>query len=185
MMVSAEALAALHALEEGAHYNTLHSVARELMEAGYAFDSWGELGMTEAGRIYLRRGHRRNIPISSDDEHVYDMSVHMMQVPKVPIDRRPSKFWKNSAPHHVDRGDYDPTVALDTTAVATRPLELIDEAPAQPLPAAESQLQKMLRAAGVASGKTGVWVKDEWVEEFFNALDGVFSAPEKDKGNTL
>jgi hypothetical protein len=28
-----------------------------------------------------------------------------------------------------------------------------------------------LRAAGVASGKTGVWVDEQWVMEFITALD--------------
>jgi hypothetical protein len=177
-MISAEALAALSGIENGAHYNALHTTARELIAAGYACDNWGQLDLTEAGRIYLRRGQFR-IAITSD-EQVCDLSVHMMDVPKVPIDRRPSKFWKNHAavdleqPHR-SRGDYDtidPMTAPHRARKAAEPLELVPEAPPEPLPVAESQLQKMMRAAGVASGKTGVWVKDEWVEEFIRALEG-------------
>jgi hypothetical protein len=172
-MISAEALAALSGLEHGAHYNTLHSIARELIEAGYACEDWGQLNMTEAGRVYLRRG-KFNIRITGD-EHVSDMSVTHMRIPDAPIDRRPSKFWKNRAgdfeqPHRT-RGDFDPTVALDTTTVATRPLELVQEAPAEPLPAATDRMQEMLRAAGVASGITGVWPDERWVLEFVKALD--------------
>jgi hypothetical protein len=161
MIVSAEALAALEAIEHGAQYNVVHTTARELIEAGYACDEWGKLGLTEHGRCYLRRGTRRHIQISDDDDHVYDMSVHMMQVPKVPIDRKPSVFWKNCA--------------LDDTAPAAAPLELIEEAPTAPLPAAETRRQEMLRAAGVASGVTGIWPEQIWVEEFVKALDGVIS----------
>jgi hypothetical protein len=170
MNVSAEALAALAALEHGARYNTLHSTARELMEAGFACEDWGYLGLTEAGRVFLRRGVR-NIPISDDDDHVYDMSVHMMQVPAVPIDRTPSKFWKNNTPHHVGRGEYDGSIKLDPAEPAKRPLEIIEEQPAEPLPVAETRKQEMMRAAGVASGVTGIWVEDRWVEEFIRALD--------------
>jgi hypothetical protein len=171
-MISAEALAALSGLEHGARYNTMHSIARELIEAGYACEDWGNLSMTEAGRIYLRKG-KFNIRITGDD-HVSDMSVHHMQIPDRPIDRRPSKFWKNHAaqdlqqPHH-SRGDWDPQ--LDTTSAARKPIELVEEAPAEPLPIAETRRQEMMRAAGVASGITGVWVEDRWVEEFIRALD--------------
>jgi len=65
-MISAEALAALSGLEHGARYNTMHSIARELIEAGYACEDWGNLSMTEAGRIYLRKG-KFNIRITGDD----------------------------------------------------------------------------------------------------------------------
>jgi hypothetical protein len=170
MIVSEEALAALAGLEHGAQYNIMHSTARELMDAGLACNDWGHLGMTEAGRLYLRRG-ARNIPINNDDDQVYDMSVHMMQVPKAPIDRRPSKFWKNNTAEYRGRGDFDPTVALDTTAVATRPLELVEEEPAAPLPIAETRRQAMMRAAGEASGATGIWPDEAWVIAFIDALD--------------
>jgi hypothetical protein len=42
----------------------------------------------------------------------------------------------------------------------------------------------MLRAAGVASGITGVWVEDRWVEEFIRALDGVLEADKNEPKNT-
>ena len=72
-MISAEALAALGGLERGARYNLSHRVARELLNAGLAQPDWGHLGLSEAGRIYLRRG-RFNIAITSDD-NVSDMSI--------------------------------------------------------------------------------------------------------------
>jgi hypothetical protein len=54
----------------------------------------------------------------------------------------------------------------------TEPLVMLPEPPPQPLPIAESRRYEMLRAAGVASGKTGMWVDERWVEEFIRALDG-------------
>jgi len=165
MLISAEALVALSGLEHGARYNALHSTARELMAAGLACDNFGALDLTEAGRIYLRRG-KYNIAITSD-EHVHDMSVHMMQIPDAAIDRAPNKFWRN----HVTGPD--PMTAPHLVNKQVEQLVLAPEAPAEPLPIAETRKQEMLRAAGVASGITGVWVEDRWVEEFVRALDGV------------
>jgi hypothetical protein len=185
-MISAEALAALSGLEHGARYNTMHSIARELIEAGFACEDWGNLGITESGRSYLRRG-KFHIAITSD-EHVSELSVHHMQIPDAPIDRRPSKFWKNHAvkdltqPHR-GRGEWDPQP--DTSPAARKPIELVEEAPSEPLPAATDRMQEMLRAAGVASGITGVWPDERWVLEFVKALDGVFSGAKPNTENTL
>ena len=172
MMISAEALAALSGLEHGAHYNTTHSIARELMGAGLACDDWGHLGMTEAGRSYLRRG-KFHIAISSD-EHVHDMSVHMTQIPDAAIDRAPNKFWRNHVTERANGAVTDPMAAPHRVSppITAEPLVLLPEPPAAPLPIAETRKQEMLRAAGVASGITGVWVEDRWVEEFVRALDG-------------
>jgi hypothetical protein len=185
-MISAEALAALSGLEHGARYNTMHSIARELIEAGYACEDWGNLGITESGRSYLRRGQFR-IKISGD-EQACDLSVHQMQIPDAPISRKPLPFWTNRAaqdqvPIHRSRGDWDP--APDNSGAAKKPIELVEEAPAEPLPAATDRMQLMLRAAGVASGITGVWPEEKWVLEFVKALDGVFSEAKTDAENTL
>lgn len=145
-MISPEALAALSSIEHGAQFNTLHSTARELMDLGYAADDWGKLGITEAGRMYLRRGKFSFSIIS--DENVCDLAIHR----NAPIDPM-------AAPH------------LAHSASAPIALELIKEAPIEPLPVAESRMQEILRAAGVASGITGVWVDARWLEEFARALD--------------
>lgn len=160
-MISAEALVALGQLEGGARYNTLHSVARELMAAGLAGDDWGHLSLTEQGRIYLRRG-RFNIAITSD-EQACDLS-------KLSIDRTPSARWKGHALDDGERASGDPMAAPH---LINKPLELIAEAPPEPLPIAQSRKQEMMRAAGVASGVTGVWVEEAWVEAFIRALDMV------------
>jgi hypothetical protein len=52
------------------------------------------------------------------------------------------------------------------------PFELLEEAPPEPLPPPTDRMQQALRAAGVASGKTGVWVDDKWVAAFIAELDG-------------
>lgn len=171
-MLSAEALTALRNLEEGARFNTLHSTARELLDAGLAYDDWGHLTISEGGRRLLRSGARR-IEINSDEQACDMTRVHMMQIPKdAQINRAPTNWWHNRAvidpmasPQHVLR---EPI----TNDMAAQPMpDRDDDPPAEPLPIAESRKQEMLRAAGVASGKTGVWVEDRWVEEFIRALD--------------
>jgi hypothetical protein len=149
-MISPEALAALSSIEHGAQFNTLHSTARELMDLGFACDDWGKLGLTEAGRVYLRRGKFSFSIIS--DENVCDLTVH------------------RSVPHGVV---VDPMAAPHLAHSASAPvaIDLLAELPAGPLPVAETRMQEMLRAAGVASGITGVWVDAEWLEEFARALE--------------
>jgi len=158
-MISAEALAALGGLERGARYNLAHRVSRELINSGLAQPDWGHLGLTEAGRIYLRRG-RFNIAITGDD-NVADMSVSLSS-------RR--EIDPMAAPHRAHtRVD---AAADEPEAEPVIHVELLPEAPPAPLPIAETRKQEMMRAAGVASGKTGVWVDEKWVEEFVRALDG-------------
>lgn len=153
-MISPEALAALSSIEHGAQFNTLHSTARELMDLGFACDDWGKLGLTEHGRRYLRRGVF-NFTISGD-ENVSDLAVHR-SVPRVDVDPM-------AAPH------------LAHSASAPVAIDLLAELPAGPLPVAETRMQEMLRAAGVASGITGVWVDAKWLEEFARALEPVTPA---------
>jgi hypothetical protein len=179
---------ALRSLEDGARFNTMHSTARELLDAGLAYDDWGNLAISEGGRRLLRRGARR-IEINSD-EQACDMSrVHMMQIPSdAKIDREPVSWWKNYAV--IDRASgavVDPMASpqhvFKHQIVENTPV-VFKEPPAEPLPIAESRKQEMLRAAGVASGITGVWVEDRWVEEFIRALDGVLEADKNEPKNT-
>jgi len=48
---------------------------------------------------------------------------------------------------------------------------IVEEAPAAPLSPACDTPTKAMRAAGVASGKTGVWVDKVWVDAFIEAFD--------------
>jgi len=66
---TAEHLAALDGLERGMRFNVIHSVARELIELGYASNDWGQLAITEAGRVAVRRPY----PIIS--EHVANLNA--------------------------------------------------------------------------------------------------------------
>jgi hypothetical protein len=54
MPLSTDAVKALLELEHGARFNCIHSIARELIDEGYAFDGWGMLEITEMGRRAAR-----------------------------------------------------------------------------------------------------------------------------------
>jgi len=148
--LAAEHLAALDGLDRGVTFNTTHTIARELIEMGYAVSDWGRLAITEAGRIALRRPARSYTIIN---EHVADMSAEPVQ----------------------DLADLDPMAAPHRAKLSDEAIEVLKEtlveAPSAPLPPATDRVQRALRAAGVASGKTGIWVEDKWVHAFIDAFD--------------
>jgi hypothetical protein len=182
-MISAEALAALSGLEHGARYNSIHTVARELRDLGYAYDDWGYLAMSELGRRFLRRG-KFDIVITGDD-NVANLITHAQIYHSDGRELGAEAGMKPiidpmTAPHRVNDCQDEQTI------VPTRVVELLPEEPPQPLPVAQSRMQEMLRAAGVASGKTGTWVDAAWLVEFIRALDegGVFSEAKSEDENT-
>ncbi|RPI43067.1 MAG: hypothetical protein EHM67_05735 [Hyphomicrobiaceae bacterium] len=137
-------LVLLQKLSEGGRFNVLHSTARSLIAEGLAREEFGRLVITETGRLALRA--RRSLYVI--DDHVGDL---------------------NFACHLSGDPMSNPQA---------EPFELLPEAP-MPLPAPPEPLleptddrkQLALRAAGVASGKTGVWVDEQWLMEFITALD--------------
>ena len=148
--LAAEHLAALDGLDRGVTFNTTHTIARELIALGLASSDWGRLAITEAGRIALRRPARSYTIIN---EHVADMSAEPVQ----------------------DLADLDPFAAPHRARLSDEAIEVLKEtlveAPSAPLPPATDRVQRALRAAGVASGKTGIWVEDKWVHAFIDAFD--------------
>ena len=146
--LAAEHLAALDGLDRGAAFNTTHTIARELTEMGYATSDWGRLAITEAGRIVVRAAARSFTVI---DDSISEMSA----AARADVDPM-------TAPHLV----HSSASKLERSAIV-----LIEEEPYEDLPPASDARQKAMRAAGVASGKTGVWVDDAWVQAFIDAFD--------------
>jgi hypothetical protein len=151
--LTSQELTILSQLEHGAHFNALHTDSASLKEKGLAFDDFGRLGLSEAGRRVLRHhnyilegDHRILRTHLIDDEHVADVST---------LDPM-------TAPHLV----HSSASKLERSAIV-----LIEEEPYEDLPPASDARQKAMRAAGVASGKTGVWVDDAWVQAFIDAFD--------------
>jgi len=52
--LSQPAVLALIELEHGASFNCMHTISRELIEGGFAFDGWDKLEITEMGRRAAR-----------------------------------------------------------------------------------------------------------------------------------
>jgi len=148
--LAAEHLAALDGLDRGVTFNTTHTIARELIALGLASSDWGRLCITEAGRIALRRPVRSYTIIN---EHVADMSAEPVQ----------------------DLADLDPMAAPHRARLSDEAIEVLKEtlveAPSAPLPPAADTMTRAQRAAGIASGKTGVWIEAIWIEAFVAAFD--------------
>lgn len=156
MALSDEGFLALAALDQNhAKFNVRHRTARELMNAGFADDYFGSLMITELGRVHLRRSQYENFADLS--QHVVpDPARYPMGVPKPP----------------------------ETIAVSQAALDAIDEVMLEELqekedtPVVLKWRQRALRAAGVASGKTGKWVDEAWITEFINALEAEGAIPD-------
>jgi hypothetical protein len=153
IVLTAEELAALDGLDRGARYNVTHSIARDLVAKGLALDNWGWLGLTETGRRVLRHhnytlntDHRILRTHVLDDDQIADISAQAAKLTDDPF----------AAPHRA---------GLERTAIV-----LVEEEPYEPLPPASDDIQRAVRAAGVASGITGVWVEDKWVHAFVEAF---------------
>ena len=130
----------LDALEHGAHFNTTHTSAADLLRRGLVMAGWGRLSITEAGRIALRRSSHAFL---ISDPLVADLAI-------------------------VTRSGVDPMTAPHLVNHAR---EILDEVIVTELPPTSDRVARALRAAGVASGVTGVWVDEKWVRAFVDALD--------------
>ncbi len=158
----------LEKLSEGSRFNTVHPIARALIAEGYAREEWGRLTITEAGRLALRP--RRSIHVIS--EHVTDLNFGCQ------LSGDPMSNPQATAPANGDAEPFEllPPLPQEAELEAPMPLPAPPEPAARPQEAAlleptDDRKQLALRAAGVASGKTGVWVDEQWVMEFITALD--------------
>jgi len=131
-MLTEEAAAALEQLDDGACMNTTHRLARELIAAGLAFDGFGRLEISEAGRRARRGSTARAFVI--DDPNIADLS------PK-------------------------PAPKFELPPVAPEP-ELLAVETRDP-----STKSRVMRAAGVANGKCGIWVDQLWMAAFIEAFE--------------
>jgi hypothetical protein len=72
MTLSAAATETLAELDAGRHFNVFHTVSRELIDAGMAFDGWGRLEITEEGRR-AARGLKQWARFLVDDPNISNM----------------------------------------------------------------------------------------------------------------
>jgi len=147
--LSDQAFEALSRLEHGARMNVMNTAARELIAAGLASDDWGSLRLTEAGRRRIRGQHNFYI----DDDNVANLfatpAVSHVGLVIEPEEARPGV----------------PPVKPPRVKPGT-PLP-------QPLPPAlepgVDDITRGFRAAGVATGTTGIEVDPRWVDAFVRA----------------
>ncbi len=154
-------LVLLQKLSDGGRFNVLHSTARQLIGMGLAREEFGRLTITEAGRLALRPRH--NFHVIS--EHVGNLTDHACILSDDPMSNPQA-----TAPANGDAEPFELVPPLPQEAGLEAPMPL-PAPPEPPLPPATGRVQQALRAAGVASGKTGVWVDEQWVMEFITALD--------------
>lgn len=144
-MLSFEHARALDRLEHGSQLNALSVVARELVAAGLAFVDFGYLRITETGRRELRRR------MGTSDGNVSDLADHGIVDPaRFPMGK-PPELPMDTPPEFVLASEE----FISSLEEAVVPLD---------------QMQRALRAAGVASGITKVWVDERWVEAFVEAF---------------
>ena len=153
--LSVDGLAALRMLEDGHRLNCVSRVGRELMELGLAMPGWADdLVISEAGRRIARRVVSGGPPvIRVSSEFIADLSDFIAANPSIdPM----------AAPHHVEVFEIAPEPPSDFQESV-----IVDEI--QPENVIVDERQRALRAAGVASGVTGVWVDEKWVHAFVDA----------------
>jgi hypothetical protein len=184
---------ALQGLDEGAVLNSTHRHARELIAEGLAYEDGHRLRITEAGRIWARRG----VGYLGEDSVGYD--------PLPPIDRKPVSWWKSRGPEPGDdiyEAPAEPCTdtgftvhseaevaaqiaagphmmkGLETLPVP-RPLTVEEEGHVTDALRHSTKLAgsfaldraRAQRAAGATNGKLGVWISEEWVLAFLDAYE--------------
>jgi hypothetical protein len=184
-MLSKQAIAALVELEAGAKMNCLHTVARELIAEGLAFDGWGQLEITEAGRRAARSADLANQELTiaryrnfGVDDPNY-ANLHGGE----------TAFETPGDSHHLDAsilpdlkirgvthgGMMDPPDSLPPDPDAEDQVDrnkptLVPQVEALGIPWSRS---RAMAAAGEANGRSGIWVDEKWVACFLDAYEAV------------
>lgn len=175
MSISAAAYEALQRLDDGHRLNTTHRLARELIAANLAHAGFGILEITEAGRIWLRRGVVRKEYLA-DDPNVANLSAQPAQPAQhghsANITGRPGEPTSGELVRGTD--------SLPVPPEWHPPLVLPPEAPPAPevmppAPLTDAALAwsrpRAIAAAGVANGKTNIWVATDWLDAFMQAYE--------------
>jgi hypothetical protein len=163
VMISDQAMLALAELEAGARMNCLHTIARELIAAGLAFDGWGKLEISEEGRRLLRkRVIKVELPhtFEVESEHVANLqppAAGSRNVPRMRSAWMPGEIISHQAIEAADQVDRNkPTLAPQVEAMGI----------------AWSR-SRAIKAAGEANGRSGLWVDEKWVACFLEAYEAI------------
>jgi hypothetical protein len=182
MAITPEAFQALQALHDGARYNIMHTVARELIDAGLAHAGFGILEITEAGRIWVRRGVQ---PVATRSYIVDDVNVaNLEQVERLDLASQATNVNSpptSSAPLQRDdsaQSGWHPPLVLPPEAPMDETSSYIVHQAKEHLPPAPMtdttlawSRDRAVRAAGAASGQTDHWPPPNWLTTFMDAYE--------------
>lgn len=162
MTLSKEAVAALVDLEHGATMNCMHTIARELIAEGYAFDGWGQLEITEMGRRAART-YRSFVAEGMAD-----------------LGGGTGDFSTPANSHGVPDPDFeilpvgpDAKVAVPDAKVIAADVTVVDPDAKVTGPIIPWSRSRAMQAAGVANGCVGAWVEETWVLAFMDAYEQI------------
>jgi hypothetical protein len=144
--LSEQAVAALHELEDGWKMNCTHTIARELIAAGLAYNEFGYLALTDSGRRAARRAPSRRVMFEAEGDQMAEIYI-----------REDSKITQPSL--------FDPPLQPSPPPVI-RPTPL----PSSELDPPACERERVMRAAGVATGVTGIEPDVAWVLALIDAL---------------
>lgn len=159
MTLSPQAIETLVELDLGKHMNTVHSVCRELIAAGMASDDWGRLEITEKGRLVVRQMRFSGVrQFLVDDPNISNMGDFNRPAPLPPV-----------APE-IGSDLIINNMEVTQETGPTEPREL-------PLYKREGSVawsrERARQAAGVANGKSGVWIEATWIDAFLDAYEEI------------
>jgi hypothetical protein len=182
-MLSKQAIAALVELEAGAKMNCLHTVARELIAEGLAFDGWGQLEITEAGRRAARSAPEltlqryRNFGV--DDPNYANLHGGETAF-ETPGDSHPAPIDAETALNALPRVSVAEGFARRSGHATPDPdaADQVDRNKPTLKPAIEMagvawSRERAVKAAGVANGVVGTWVDQQWIQAFLLAYEAV------------
>jgi hypothetical protein len=167
MTLSAAATETLAELDAGRHFNVFHTVSRELIDAGMAFDGWGRLEITEEGRR-AARGLKQWARFLVDDPNISNMGDMNEPRPALSELEIAAMCGGENAGKLVE-------VAPEQLKTVQSREQLLNPGI---LPDLENRRRdqvwsraRALRAAGVANGSAGTWVDPKWVAAFLEAYE--------------
>jgi hypothetical protein len=147
--LSQPAVLALIELEHGASFNCMHTISRELIEGGFAFDGWDKLEITEMGR----RAARTFRSFKASDPNISNMGDLNEPMFTTPLDSHGVTPFK-----------------LLPVAPQPPPQPQPDPQPPSGLPWSRD---RAMRAAGIANGAQEPWVASAWVQAFMDAYEAI------------
>jgi hypothetical protein len=173
-MLTKEAHETLELLGQGAKFNCLSVTSRELISAGLAFDGWGYLEISEAGRRVLRREGSTMSHFAVDSPNISNMGdrnepmkvrdlAHYDSLREAPPEPVTMNVESNRGGRTFELSDRQEADQVDRNQPTLKPaIEMAGVAWSR---------KRAIAAAGVANGAVGVWVDQRWVQAFLLAYE--------------